>query len=143
MIAAEGKAVVVDHAAVGNVEGSNGSGEAFAEIFAHREIESGVTGEVVALVRPAGSAIFSVAESGAVVNVGRGIGAPGKANVAAHVERITLVMVKRAESGSEREIGETAGDGAAALGDLVGIGKVNLTAMRNAGRAEREFPSAD
>ena len=83
----------------------------------------------------------SVAESGAVVNVGGGIGAPREADVAAYVERVALVVIERSESGREREVGEAAGDGAAALGDLVGVGEVNLGTAGDAGRAQREFPS--
>ena len=135
MISAEGETVVVDHAAVGHVEGGYGSGEAFAEILAQGEIESGVAGEIVALVRPAGNAGFSIGEAGAVVNVGRSIGAPRESDVAAHIEGVALIVVEWAESGSEREIGEAAGDGTAALGDLVGVGKMNLGAVGKAGRA--------
>src|SRR5579862_3128560 len=52
-------------------------------------------------------------------------------------------MVKRAETRRKRKIGETAGDGTAAFGDLVGVGEVQLAAMGESRRTEREFPSAN
>jgi hypothetical protein len=75
-------------------------------------------------------------EAGTIVDVRRGIGAPGKADVSAHVQRVPLVMVEWTESGREREIGETSCDSPAPLGDLVGVGEVNLDAVRKAGRAQ-------
>ena len=85
-----------------------------------------MAGQIVALVRPAGNAVFSVAEAGAVIDVGGSVGVPGQRDIAADVERVALVVVERAESGEERDIGQSAGDGAAAFGDLIGIGEVKL-----------------
>jgi hypothetical protein len=139
----EREAVVVEDALVGDIEGGDRGSEAFPKILAEGEIEGGVAGEIVALVGLAWHAGLSVVEAGTIVDVRRGIGAPGKANVSAHVQRVPLVMVERAESGREREIGETSCDGPAPLGDLVGVGEVNLDAVREAGRAQGEFPSAN
>ena len=140
---AEGEAVVVEDVLVGNVESSDRGSEAFPEILAEGEIERGVAGEVVALIRLVRDASFSVVEAGAVVDIGGGKGAPGKADVSAYVERVALVMIERTESGREREIGEATCDRAAALGDLVGVGEVKLNPARETGRAQREFPSSN
>ena len=107
------------------------------------KIEGGVAGEIVALIGLVGDASFAVGEAGAVVHVSRGTGALGKADVAVYVQRVPLVMVERTESGREREISEATGDGAAALGDLIGIGEVELDAVREARRTQREFPSSN
>ena len=42
-----GHAVVVNHAAIGYVESGHGSREVLREIFAHGEIESRVTGQIL------------------------------------------------------------------------------------------------
>ena len=52
-------------------------------------------------------------------------------------------MVEWTESGIEREIGEATSDRAATLGDLIGVCQVKLEAVREAGRAEGEFPSSN
>jgi len=140
---AERETVVVENALVSDIESRDRCGEVLPKILAEGDIEGGVAGEIVALVGLAGDAGLSVAEAGAVVDVGRGIGAPRKTDVSAHVERVALVVVERTESGREREIGEATGDGAASLGDLVRVCEVNLEAVREAGRAQREFPSSN
>ena len=93
--------------------------------------------QIVARIRLAGE---TVAESGAVVNVGGGVGAPWEADVAADVERVALVMIERAESGRGCHVVEATGDDAATLGDLVGVGEVKLDTMGNTRRAQRELP---
>ena len=70
MKSAKSKAVVVKDAVVSHVESTDRSAEAFAEILADGEIESGVGGEIIALVGLAGNAGFSVGKAGAVVDVG-------------------------------------------------------------------------
>ena len=50
-------------------------------------------------------------------------------------------MIERTESRREREICEATCDGAATLCDLVGVGKVKMDAVREAGRTQGEFPS--
>src|SRR5208283_3445893 len=112
--------------------------------FAEREIEGGVLRQIGTWVRISRK---SVGEAGAVVNVGGGVGAPGEADVSTEVERVALVMIERTEVNAWRadggEIRQSPGDDAAAIGDLVGVGEVNLSAMGKAGRAQREFPSAN
>ncbi len=90
--AAEGEAIVVLDAAIGNIQRGEGSGEALAEIFAERKIEGGVLRQIVAGIGLAGE---RVAEPRAVVNVGGSVGAPGESDVAADVERVALVVVER------------------------------------------------
>ncbi len=136
----EGNAVIEFDTAVGYVHGVQRSGKALAEIFADGKIEGGVLRQIGAGIRLAWE---SVAEAGAVVDVGGGVGAPRERDVAAHVEGVALVVIERRQAGGQGEIGETAGDGSAAFGNLVGVGEVELAAMGDAGRAESEFPSAD
>src|SRR5208283_917807 len=124
------------------------SGEAFAEIFAEGEIKRGVTGQISTLVRPTGEPVFSICKTRAVIDVCRGIGPPGQRDVAAHVERVALVMVERAKS-SNTCIADGAGtlqtsrNDAAAFRDLVGVGEVHLPATRDSRRAQREFPGTN
>ena len=145
-----GHAVVVNHAAIGYVESGHGSREVLREIFAHGEIESRVTGQILAGVGPAGNALLSVVESGAVVNVSGNIGAPRKVDVAAHVERVALVVVERAEirldigdwvGRAHISVVEASSDHAAGFGNLVRVSEVNLGTVRDARRAQRKFPS--
>jgi len=111
-----------------------------------------VAGEILAGVRPAGDALLSVVESGAVVNVGGGVGTPGEDDVAAQVERVALVMVERAKVGFDvgdrigrADVGivQSPGDDATGLGDLIGVSEMKLAAAGDAGRAQRQFPSAN
>ena len=114
-----------------------------AEIFTQREIEGGVAGEIGAQVGPAGSALQSVAEAGAVVDVGGGECAPRESDVAADVEGVALVVIERSERRRGGDVVEAAGDDGVALGDLVGVGQVQLDAVGDAGRAQGELPGAD
>src|SRR5277367_3298229 len=131
---AEGKTVVVEDALIRDVEGGDRSCEAFAEVFAKRKIEGSVTRKIVSLVGLARHTGFSIAEARAIVNVGRSIGTPGKCDIGAYVERVALIMVERSKAGCGREVGKATGDGTAALRDLIGVGEVNLGAVREAGR---------
>src|SRR5271166_4912992 len=90
-----------------------------------------------------GRARKSIAEAGAVVNVGGRVATPGKRDVPAHVERVALVMVQRTQAGSEHEISKTASDRAAALCDLVRVRKMHPATMRDSGGAQRLFPSTN
>src|ERR1700740_1535236 len=117
MEAAESDAVIKFDAAIGDVDGVQRRGKAFAEIFAERKIESRVPGQISAGIRLTGKCI---GESGAVINIGGSVGVPGKSNIAAEVEGVALIVIERRESGGRGKIGETAGDGSAALGNLLG-----------------------
>ena len=75
MESAEGDAVVEFDAAVGDVQRVQRRGEAFAEIFAQRQIKRSVPRQMVAGIRLAGE---SVAEARAIVQVGGSVSPPGK-----------------------------------------------------------------
>ncbi len=60
-----------------------------------------MAGEIGPGVGPAGNTLCSVAEAGAVVDVGGGIGAPGEGDDAADVEGVALVVIERAKLGSD------------------------------------------
>ena len=83
--ATEGLAVVEIHSAVGHIQGIQRCGEAFAEVFAEREIERGVLRQVVSWI---GLPRKGIAEARAVVDVGGSKGPPRKRNVAANIESI-------------------------------------------------------
>ena len=51
-------------------------------------------------------------------------------------------MIERAQI-KRRKIGQPAGDGSSGLGNLVGVGEVELGAVGDAGRAQSDLPSAD
>src|SRR5260370_27746849 len=86
MSAAEGEAVVEQDAAVGDVDGLQVDGKFVAELFAERNVEGGVRLQVT-WWRTA------VGESGRVIDVRRGVGAPGKRVLAAAGQRVALVVV--------------------------------------------------
>ena len=76
----------------------------------------------------------------------------GQGAVEADVEGVALVVVEGGVAeGGRRRIGgsargvadEAAGDAAALLGDLVGVGRVGLAEVPQARRAEGEFPGLD
>src|SRR5229473_5047783 len=89
-----------------------------------------------------------VTEARAVVDVGGHTGTPRQQDVAADVQCVALIVVELAEARVwiaeiRGEIRQPSGDGAAAVGDLVGIRKMKLCAMSDAWRTQRQFPSAD
>jgi len=84
---AESKTVVEQDAAIGNVDGLQVGGEFVAELLAERKVKGGVRLQV-AWWRTA------IGESGRVIDVRRGVGAPGERVLAAKVQRIALVVVE-------------------------------------------------
>ncbi len=96
--------------------------------------------QIVARIRRAGE---SIGKSRAVVDVGGDVGAPGQGDIAARIECVALIVVKRAEAGRERKVSETAGDGAAAFGNLVGVSEVQLAAVGKSRRTKRQLPAAN
>lgn len=119
--AAEGEAVVEKKAAVGDVDGLKAGGEAFAEIFAERQVESGVRLKVVAWINGRG---IAVGEAGGVVGVGGDVRVPGKIVMSPDVERVALVVVEEAEAGGRRvaRSDKAAGKAAVTKSELVGVG---------------------
>ena len=141
--AAEGLTVVKFHAAVGNVQGIQRCRDTLAEVLAHREIEGGVLRQMVSGI---GLALKSVAETGAVIHIGRSIRPPRQRDVPADVQRVALIVVERtiaririADIGGE--VGEAPVDAAGGFGDLIGVGQTNLPAVCDARRTQRQLPA--
>ena len=89
---AERLAIVEIHSTIGHIQGVQRCGESVAEILAEGKIESCVLRQMVPCIRPPRKGI---AEPGAVVDVGRGIGSPRKNHIATEVEGIVLIVIKR------------------------------------------------
>src|SRR5579872_8822 len=137
--ASEGDAVVEFDAAVGDIEGAERGGEALAEIFAQGQIESGVLREIVSGIGLSGK---GVGESRSVIDVGGGVGVVGQGEISAEVEGVALVVIQRSPVRIGK-IGEPAIDESAGPGHLIGVGKMKLATVGDAGRAQRDLPSAD
>src|ERR1700731_1779962 len=138
--AAEGHAVVEFHATVGDVQSVERNRISLAEILTQRQIKSRVLRQIISRVRLAGK---RVAEAGAVIDVGRSIALPWQRHIASHIQRITLVVIEWRQTRRKRKIRQSAGNGSAAFRNLIGICQVDLSAMRDARRAQCEFPPAD
>src|ERR1700722_12018039 len=139
MESAESYAVVEFHAAVGDIDCVYGGGELVAEILAQSYVERCVLRQIVSGIRLAGK---GVGETGAVIDVGGSVGAPGEGQIAADIERVALVVIEGAPR-KIGKIGQTAVDESARPRHLIGIGKMKLCAVRNARRAHRKLPAAD
>src|SRR5712664_2665195 len=86
-------------------------------------------------------AVF-VEEPGAVTQVPGRECAPRQSGVNADAERISLVVVKEKKSLVRRsEIGEATRDRSSTFHELMGIGQINLEAIREARRARGQFPT--
>ena len=137
---AEGLAVVELDAAVGDVESVERSRETLAEILAKRKIERGVLRQMVTRIR---LVYECITEAGTVIDVGGRIGPPRKGDVAAEVERVALVVIECEERSRRRKIRQATSDGQFAFCYLIGIRKVDLSAMSDARRAQGQFPATD
>ena len=89
--AAEGEAVVEEHAAVGDVDALEIDREALGKLFAEGQIKSGVRLKMVARSE---RWLTAVAKAGRVIDVCGGIRMPRQAVLAANVERVPLVVVE-------------------------------------------------
>src|SRR5450631_3255086 len=144
MEAAKRLAVVEVHPAVGHIQGIQRCRKAITEVFANREIERGVLWQMVSRIGLAGE---SVTEAGTVIDVGGRIRVPRQGDVRADVKGVALIVVEGTEAGvwiAEicGEIRKTSVDGAASC-NLIGVGKVDLSTVGNARRAEGQLPAAD
>ena len=63
------------------------------------------------MVSGVGRAGESVAEAGAVVNVGGSVGPPGERDVASEIQGVALVVIEGKEWAGWRKVRQTAGDG--------------------------------
>ena len=70
---------------------------------------------------------------------------PGQGELAAEVERVALVVIEgeisRRWNGAIRE--QAADDASMAEGELIGVVKVELAAVTDAGRTKSKFPAGD
>ena len=138
--ATESLAVVEIHPAVGHIQGIQRRGKALTEVFANREIERGVLRQVVPRIWLPRKGI---AEASAVVDIGGSKRTPRQSDVAAKIESVSLIVIEREEVARGRKIRQAARDGQLAFRDLIGVRKVDLSAVSDAGRTERQFPAAD
>ena len=132
--------VIELHSTIGHVHGVQRQGESLAEVLANGEIEGCVLRQVGPWIRQPGKGI---AETGAVVDVGGSKRPPRKSDVAAKVESISLVVIEREEVTRVRKICQATRDGQFAFRDLIGVRKVDLSAVSDTGRAQCQFPAAD
>src|SRR6267143_5993992 len=88
-------------------------------------------------------AVF-VEESRAVAQVPGRERAPRQSGVKADAERISLVVVEEKKPLVRRcEIGEATRDRSSTFHELMGIGQINLEAIRDARRARGQFPTVN
>ena len=87
----ESLAVIKFHPAIGHIQGVQRCGESVAEILAKGKIEGRVLRQVVPWIWGPRK---GVAEAGAVVNIGGGVGLPWQSDFAAEVECIALVVIQ-------------------------------------------------
>src|SRR2546425_3234751 len=88
-------------------------------------------------------AIF-IEESRAVAQIPGSERAPRQRGAKAHAKRISLVVVEEKKSLVRWcEIGEATRDRSGAFHELMGIGQINLEAIRDARRARGQFPTVN
>src|SRR5271168_2146087 len=137
--ASERETVIEEHAAVGDVDPLHVDGETFPKALADSKIKRRVRLEVVIGVRRR----IAIGEAGSVVDVCGNVAAPGQRVLPAEVQRVALVVIEQAEAVAERKVGKPAVDVAEAEGQLIGVGQVELQAILDARRANRQFPAVD
>src|SRR5882762_11336721 len=85
-----------------------------------------------------------IEESGAVAQMAGRERAPWQSSAKADAERISLVVVEEKKTLVRWcEIGETTRDRSGAFHELMGIGQINLEAIRDARRARGQFPTVN
>src|SRR5882724_2296644 len=133
---AKGVGVIEEIARIADVLRGERDSETLAEGFSERERKLRVAGEMVGAV--------SIEESRAVAQIPRRKRAPRQSGVKADAERISLVVVEEKKSLVRRsEIGEATRDRPGAFHELMGIGQINLEAIRDARRARGQFPTVN
>jgi hypothetical protein len=137
---AESLAIVEIHPTVRNVQDVQRRGESLAKILAYGEIKGCVLRQVVS---PIGLSRKGVAEAGTVIQVRGSKRSPRKSDIAAKIERISLIVIEREEIGRGREICQPAGNRQFAFRDLIGVRKVDLSSVSDPGRTKRQFPTPD
>src|SRR6266849_1594285 len=138
MSAAEGKAVVEQDAAVGDVQCLNVDRELLTETLSQRKVKGGVRLQVAWWRTAAG-------ESRGIVDVGRSVGVEWEIVPTAEVQRVALVVVEveisRRRHGASTN--QTADDAATAKRQLIRIREIELGAIAEPWRAESQLPAID
>ena len=117
MGAAESKAVVEQHAPVGDVDALQVNGEPFAKTLTERKVKRSVRLEMITRDRG-----IAVGEAGGVIDVCRGIGMEWEIVARAEMQRVALIMIEQTEAIAKGEVGQPAVDVAKSEGELVRIG---------------------
>ena len=133
METAEGLAVIEIHPPVGHIQSIHRRREALPEILAQRKIERRVPRQM-----PLGewSAHEGVTESRAVIDVGGDVGAPRQRNVRSDIERVGLIVIESEERSRRRKVRQSTGNRQSAVGDLVRVREMDLSAVGDARRVE-------
>jgi hypothetical protein len=87
-------AVIEFDPAVGDIQSVDRGGESLPEVLAQGKVEGGVLWEMVPGIRLSRKRI---AEARAVIHIGRRVGMPGKREIAADIEGVALIVIKRKE----------------------------------------------
>ena len=85
--------------------------------------------------------VVAIRKAGTVVHVGGCESALGQSNGSAYVQSVSLVVIEDEEARRWREVGEAAADRSYRLGDLVGVSKVNVSAVPKLWGAQGQLPT--
>src|SRR5712664_2111075 len=88
---------------------------------------------------------IAVREARAVINVRRSVSAPWQCVLAAEMKRIALVMIEQEKAWGRRSArtDQAANDAAEAKSELIGIGEIELRAVADPWRTQRQLPAID
>src|ERR1700761_5947226 len=86
---------------------------------------------------------IAVGKSRSVVDVRRDERPPRQRPLPSDVQRVPLVVIEQTEAVTKRKIGKAAVDVAESKRELIRVGQVNLPAVVNARRPQRQFPAID
>jgi hypothetical protein len=135
--AAEGQAVVQQDAAIRDIERVQAHDLFLSKDFPEGNIKRRVRRQVVSRALRVRHA---TGDARAIICVERGERLPGKICVEAQAKRVSLVYrcisrryIESTRRGHLRGANQASGDGSGCLRDLIGIGKMELTAMPEAG----------
>lgn len=137
---AKRKAVVQQNAPIRDVDALHVDAELFPEAFPQCEIKRRVRLEMVSRIR---WSWIAVREARRIVNVRRSIRIPRQSVLSAEMQSVALVVVEKTEAITKGKIRQTAIDITETERQLIRIGQVNLCAIANARRTQRQFPAID
>src|SRR5260221_12003013 len=88
---------------------------------------------------------IAVREARAVIDVRRSVSARRQCVLAAQMQRIALVMIeqKKARGRRSARTDQAANDAAEAKSELIGIGEIELRAVADPWRTQRQLPAID